>query len=90
MKILIAASTIRDGQNVVRMMRPTAVSLDALGRAWKAGDDWYLLAAVGEKLARGNGFDRALVIGSDPRAMAWVRTAVAPAMGGVGCELTVV
>ena len=90
MKILIAASTIRDAQNIVRMTRPEAVSVDGVGRAWKAGADWFLVAAIGEKIARTSGYDRALVIGSDKRAMAWVSQVVTPAMGGVGTEVTVI
>lgn len=89
MKILVAAPTIRQAENAVRMLRPGVVAQDGFGRVWKAVDDWYMLAVPGEKLARGNGFDRALVIGLDARGKAWVEREVVPAMGGVGTEMVV-
>lgn len=90
MKILIAAPSIRDGQNALRMVRAGVLSVDGGGRIWRVGDDWYQIAVPGERLARDSGFDRALVIGGGDRVMAWVQRVVSPAMGGVGTELTVI
>ena len=90
MKILIGAQSIRDGQNLLRMMRPGVMAVDGGGRIWRTGDDWYQIMAPGERIVRDSGFDRALVIGSDARTMAWVQQQVAPSMGGAGTELVVI
>lgn len=91
MKILLSATTIRDGQNLLRMMRPGVMAVDGGGRIWRSGDDWYQIMVPGERIVRDSGFDRALVLnGTDGRVMAWVQQQVAPSMGGVGTELVVI